>query len=353
MGKASSAALQRLAREARFLGTALPGFPGIRPPWGRPLPSPPPIHSMVPGGGLAQERAAWWPARANCSVPVKALSPLSRALFQAELPTAGRVEQSAPQVWHTPWHVPSQVNPHGATSWQSLAPSGCTVALANRRLVALQDPIGTCTSRKPGSARPRTTQRDVRAFLRRFLQHGLPSGFMKVRHGGFMRASGAINTSAIRRMMAETNDATPAPPATPDAPSPPCSCPHWGGALRGSMRGLPSQEALVDTGCDEDSWTDASVQPCAGKGQGRVRPGGGIGVLGALERRRPRATPGVENAQGLSRGLAPGDARPRSSRCGAHTAPPLRSHPLADIWAFTQGFLEHRIEVTAADHLNP
>ena len=55
-------------------------------------------------------------------------------------------------------------------------------------------------------------------------------------------------TSDIRRMMAETNDATPEPPATPDAPSPPCSGPHGGGALLVSMRVLPAQEACVETG---------------------------------------------------------------------------------------------------------
>jgi hypothetical protein len=122
------------------------------------------------------------------------------------------------------------------------------VAISNRRLVSLQDHIVTFTYRTPGSARPRTTPLDVLEFMRRFLQHVLPSGFMKVRHCGFMSASCAIHTPAIRRMMAETNDATPEPPATPDAPSPPFSCPHCGGALMVSMRVLPSQEAFVDTG---------------------------------------------------------------------------------------------------------
>jgi hypothetical protein len=246
--KASSAARKRLARAARFLGTALPGFPGILPTGGRQLPYHPHLHSMVPGGGLSQDRAAWWPSRANFSVPVKALSPVSRALFKAEMHTAGLGEQIAPQVWHTPWNVHRQANPHGATSWQSLAPSVCKVASSNRRLISLQDPIVTCTYRTPGSARPRTTRLDVLECMRRFLPHVLPSGFMKVRHCGFMSASCAINTPAIRRMMAETNDATPAPPATPGAPSPPFSCPHCGGALRVRMRVLPSQEACVDTG---------------------------------------------------------------------------------------------------------
>lgn len=248
MFKASSAALKRLARDARFIGTALPGFTGILHTWGRQLQYHPHIHYIVPGGGLSKDRAAWLPSRANFYVPVKALSPVYRAIFKEEMPTAGRVEQIAPQVWHTPWNVHSQVNPHGATSLQYLAPYVFKVAISNRRIVSLQDHIVTFTYRKPGRARPRTTQLDVLEFMRRFLQHVLPSGFMKVRHFGFMSASCVINTPDIRRMMAETNDATPEPPATPDAPSPPFSCPYCGGALLVSMRVLPSQEAFVDTG---------------------------------------------------------------------------------------------------------
>jgi hypothetical protein len=246
--KASSEALKRLARDARFIGTALPGFTGILHTWGRQLQYHPHIHDIGPGGGLSKDRAAWLPSRANFYVPVKALSPLYRALFQEEMPTAGLVDQIAPQVWHTPWTVHSQVNPHGATSLPYLAPYVCKVAISNRRMVSLQDHIVTFTYRQPGSARPRPTQLDVLEFRRRFLQHVLPSGCMKVRPFGFLSASCAIHTPDIRRMMAETNDATPEPPATPEAPSPPFSCPHCGGALLVSMRVRPSQGAFVDTG---------------------------------------------------------------------------------------------------------
>jgi hypothetical protein len=248
MCKASSEALKRLARDARFIGTDRPGFTGILHTWGRQLQYHPHIPSMVPGGGLSKERAAWLPSRANFYGPVKALSPVYRAIFKEEMPTAGLVEQIAPQGWHTPWNVHSQVNPHGATSLQYLAPYVFTVAISNRRIVSLQDHIVTFTYRKPGSARPRTTQLDVWEFMRRCLHHVLPSGCMQVRHFGFMSPRCVINTPDIRRRMAETNDATPEPPATQDAPSPPFSCPPWGGALLVSMRVLPSQEAFVDTG---------------------------------------------------------------------------------------------------------
>jgi hypothetical protein len=55
--KASSQAITRLANQARFIGTRLPGFTGILPTWGRPLPYRPHIHSSVPGGGLSEDRS--------------------------------------------------------------------------------------------------------------------------------------------------------------------------------------------------------------------------------------------------------------------------------------------------------
>ena len=116
MCKASAEALKRLAHAARFLGTALPGFPGILPPWGRQLQYPPHMHSSVPGGGLAKARETWLPSRANFSVPVRALSPMYRAIFADDMRTSRRLQQSDPQVWQLPWNVHSQATPQGATA---------------------------------------------------------------------------------------------------------------------------------------------------------------------------------------------------------------------------------------------
>ena len=188
------------------------------------------------------------PSRATFYVPVKALSPVYRAIFKEEMHTAGLVEQIAPQVWHTSWHVHSQANPHGATSLQSLAPYVCKVAIANRRIVSLQDRIVTFTYRKPGSTRPRTTQLDVLEFRRRFLQPVLPSGCMKVRHFGFMSASCALTPEDMRRMMPEPNGFAPVLPPARNTPAAAWSCPHCGGELLGVCRVWPSQVALLDTG---------------------------------------------------------------------------------------------------------
>src|SRR5206468_81866 len=82
------------------------------------------------------------------------------------------------------------------------------VAIANRRIVGLQDRIVTFPYRKPGSPRPRTTRLDVLEFMRRFLQPALPAGFMKVRHCGFVHTNCRITTDTIRQLITSHTGAT-------------------------------------------------------------------------------------------------------------------------------------------------
>jgi hypothetical protein len=179
---------------------------------------------------------------------VKALAPIDRALFKEDMGQAGLLEQIDPLVWTTHWNVHRQANPDGHTSFTYLAPYVFKVAISNSRIVCLKDRTVTFTYRKPGSARPRTTNLDAIEFLRRFLQHVLPDGFMKVRHFGFMNASSAINTHTIRQMISLKIGATcqPAPPQI-DPPST-FYCPDCGGQLLVVTRVFPFQTAFFDTG---------------------------------------------------------------------------------------------------------
>jgi hypothetical protein len=232
MFKASSYALKWRAQDERFLGTHLPGFTGILHTWGRQLQYHPHIHYIVPGGGLSNDRAAWLPSRANFFVPVKALSPVSRAVFKHEMAIAGLLDRINPQVWTIPWNVHSQVNPNGATSLQYLAPYVFKVAISNSRIVSLQDRTVPFTYSKPGSARPRTTHLDAVEFIRRFLQHVLPEGFMKVRHFGFMNTRCAISIDTLRLMILTRHPVACQKPDV-EAPAPVrAACPTCGAPLR-------------------------------------------------------------------------------------------------------------------------
>jgi hypothetical protein len=187
------------------------------------------------------------PARANGDVPVRALSPISRARFTQERPTAGQLQQLAPPVWPTPWNVHSQATPKGATSLPSLAPYGFKVASSNRRSVGLQDRIVTVTYRKPGSTRPRTTRLDVLEWMRRVLPPGLPAGFLKVRLFGVMHAPCRLTTDPIRQMSTAQPGATLEPPRCTATTPAQVTCPHCGALLIVLSRVWPLHRPLFDT----------------------------------------------------------------------------------------------------------
>ena len=246
--QASATALKRLAHDERFIGTDLPGFTGVLHTWGRQLQYHPHIHYVVPGGGLSKDRTTWLPSRANFFVPVKALSPIYRALFKDNMRQAGLLEQIDPQAWTIPWNVHSQANPHGHSAFTYLAPSVFKVAISNSRIVGLKDRTVTFTYRKVGSARPRTAHLDAIAFLRRFLQHVLPDGFMKVRHFGLLPASCAISLDTIRRLIVQAHPSEDQPPPRPPPPPRAARCPTCGAPMRVVMRLWTSHSDFVDTG---------------------------------------------------------------------------------------------------------
>src|SRR5438093_9719158 len=248
MFQASATALKRLAKDQRFIGTDLPGVTGILHTWGRQLQYHPHIHYLVPGGGLSEDRTTWCPSRANFFVPVKALSPIYRALFKDDMRQAGLLDLIDPQVWTIPWNVHSRANHNGPSAFTYLAPYVFRVAISNQRLVSLKDRTVTFTYRKVGSARLRTSHLDVMEFIRRFLQHVLPHGFMKVRHFGFLQASCAIPLATIRFMIVQAHPSAGQPPLRTPPPPLAARCPTCGAPMHLLMRLWTSHSAFVDTG---------------------------------------------------------------------------------------------------------
>ena len=90
------------------------------------------------------------------------------------------------------------------------------VAISNQRLVSLED--GCVTFRWKNYARagePATMTLPAEEFIRRFLLHVLPSGFVKVRHFGFLaNRSRRDNVRLCRQLLAVSSTTPPgfAPP---------------------------------------------------------------------------------------------------------------------------------------------
>ncbi|MCK5602776.1 transposase [Candidatus Pacearchaeota archaeon] len=199
--KASADALKMLAKDKRFIGTDLPGFTGVLHTWGRQLQYHPHIHYIVPGGGLDKKRAQWISSRKNFYVPVKALSRIFQAKFKNLMKEYKIINQIDPQVWKTDWNVNAKPIKNAEASLKYLTPYIFRVAISDKRIVAVVDRKVTFTYLKKDSNRPRKITLDAFEFIRRFLQHVLPTGFMKVRHYGFMNANCAIHINALKKMI--------------------------------------------------------------------------------------------------------------------------------------------------------
>ena len=76
------------------------------------------------------------------------------------------------------------------------------VAISNARIVGYDGNHVTFKYYKVGSRRVRTCKLAVLDFIRRYMQHVLPKGFMKIRHYGFFSGKCSISIEQIRKMIA-------------------------------------------------------------------------------------------------------------------------------------------------------
>lgn len=196
--EASSGAIKRLAADPKYVGTRSPGFVGVLHTWGRTLEYHPHVHYVAPGGGLSDDGVRWLPSRADFFVPVRALSKIFRAKFRDCLQKAGLLDRVDPDAWRQDWVVHSQAVGDGQASLRYLAPYVFRVAISDRRIVSCDGGKVTFSYRKSGSRRWRKMTLDAMEFIRRFLQHVLPTGFQKVRHYGFASPNAKQSIESVR-----------------------------------------------------------------------------------------------------------------------------------------------------------
>lgn len=239
---ASSEALKKLVLDPRFMGGELPGFFGVLHTWGRTLEYHPHIHYIVVGGAISSGNKTWMPSGAGFYVPVEALSPIFRAKFKDVMKKAGLFDQVPGEVWQIDWNVNSQPVGDSEASLKYLAPYVFRVALSNSRIVKVENRVVCIRYKKSKSNRWRTLELDVMEFMRRFLQHVLPTGFMKVRYYGFLSPSCKVPLENIRMLIelaygfeVTLTETEPLPPL----PRPACRC--CGGALKVLFVSLPYQ----------------------------------------------------------------------------------------------------------------
>jgi len=197
----AAASLKELVADRRFVGCKIAGFTGVVHTWGRQMQYHPHVHFIVAGGGLTGERNQWVAPRGNFLVHVKALSRLFRGKFMTRIKKLDLLDAASAELWKQEWVVNCQHVGSGERTLKYLGAYLFRVAISDARVVAYDGKTVTFKWQKVGSSRWRKTTLPVMEFMRRYLQHVLPCGFMRVRHYGFLSHSFSVGIDKIRELI--------------------------------------------------------------------------------------------------------------------------------------------------------
>ena len=190
--KASSEALKTLLSDPKYAGGKA-GFVGILHTWTRQLHYHPHIHFIVPGGAFDVERNQWNKANSKFLIPVKALSKRYRANFQKLLKKKNsQIFENIPNhIWYSKEFITNSKSVgKGEKALKYLSNYVYRVAIGNNRIVKYQNGKVTFKYKPSGSNKFKYQTVTAIEFMRRFLQHVLPSGFQKIRYFGFLSSAG-------------------------------------------------------------------------------------------------------------------------------------------------------------------
>jgi hypothetical protein len=203
--KVVSGTLKELALDTKYLGGEI-GFIGLLHTWTRTLVDHPHIHCIVPGGGLAPDEKRWLRGRKEFFLPVKVLSRkfrgkmlfyLRKAYKSGTLQVPGKMEPDPQQgsflgllnrLYRQEWVVyckPPLRKPEQVLEY--LGRYTHRVALTNDRIVSWnQEEVVIRYRDSKDNGKIRLLKLTPFEFIRRFLLHILPDGFMKIRYYGFL-----------------------------------------------------------------------------------------------------------------------------------------------------------------------
>jgi putative transposase/transposase-like zinc-binding protein len=240
---AAAQAIREVADNPKHLGGEV-GLLLVLHTWGQTLCYHPHVHGIATGGGLTPD-GRWRSCRPGFFLPVRVLGRLFRGTFLARLreafargTLAGFADARAFESWvgrlrAKDWVVYSKP-PFGgpAVVLKYLARYTHRVAIGNARLVKLEGTRVTFGYKDyADAAKPKVMTLECVEFLRRWVTHVLPRGFVKIRHYGLLaNRHRAAKLAACRRLLWASGLVPVARVAEPDArpdPCPVCGAEGW------------------------------------------------------------------------------------------------------------------------------
>jgi hypothetical protein len=250
--RTTAATLLEIAADPRHLGAEI-GFLSVLHTWGQNLLHHPHIHCVIPSGGLSLDHQHWVHPRYPFFLPVAVLRRVFRGKFVAGLKDAfhqgklvfpGSLLPLAAEkafaaflrpLFRKEWVVYSK-RPFGGPEYvlHYLARYTHRVAISNHRLLSVAD--GKVTFRwkdyAHGSKQRKMTV-TAEEFLRRFMLHVLPRGFVRIRFSGFLANRRRRQLLPLCRQLLEGSPQPRAetPGSSETKPTAAWLCPCCGGAM--------------------------------------------------------------------------------------------------------------------------
>src|SRR6202051_1977565 len=203
--RASAETLLQVARNPRHLGAEI-GFFSVLHTWNQKLQIHPHVHCVVPAGGLSLDHTRWIRSHPRFFLPIPVLRKVFRgqfvdalklALQRGQLHLSGDLASLAQPkffaawlrpLFHKNWVVYSKP-PFGGPEYglQYLGRYTHRVAISNHRLVSLANQQVTFRWRDSAhNNEQKLMTLALDEFLRRFLLHLLPKGFVRIRNFGLL-----------------------------------------------------------------------------------------------------------------------------------------------------------------------
>ena len=197
------------------------GWTSVLHTWTRELIFHPHIHSIVAGLALTADGLPRRVPKSEYLVPYALLAKRWRDDLRAQLcaiRTADGAFESAlaaipASVWRRKWVVDLQPVGSGEKAMSYLARYVQKTALDHARIIAADAHGVTIGWRDRETKKPRQATLSGHEFLRRFLQHILPGGFMRIRHCGFYAPAAQARYQRLCAFFAHENK--PAEPWEP------------------------------------------------------------------------------------------------------------------------------------------
>ena len=195
---ASSDSIKGSTNKSRTMKCSTPGFFGVLHTWGRQIQYHPHIHYVAPGGALNLKENTWISSTKDFFLPIFQLSKMCKERFKKIMKNKGMLHLIPSEVWEKGWNVNIQSVGYGRNTIKYLSRYVFKVAISDYRIIKVENRrvFFKYRSRKTGLVV--TTSLDVVDFIKRYLLHVLPSGFMKVRYYGFLHTSFHMGYEDIR-----------------------------------------------------------------------------------------------------------------------------------------------------------